>query len=375
MSAPPSIPSSYLLNSTDITNQYIELMAEITEPEKLFIYADSGTLLIRDSDYNVVVLSGKTRIGFLGNIVGPSASKPLETGEYLYFFYAGFYAGDEPPAPPDLTKKTPQRSVFPYWNIEQDETANRYQTLPTPAQMKKRSLFGIPLRSFLTGETVEDSTLQTYVDQAISELEHTLDIYITPVIFEELHDYQRQLQFWSFGYLKVSHSPILNVRQLQLTFNNSVGNVPLVDIPLEFVHVQPQENTVQLVPAQGVTISGYIMSVYAGLGFHAFNAQAISHWPGAIKIIYEAGFEKDKIPALIASLVENIAAYKFLSSLGPVLFPHNSVSIGIDGTSQSVGTLGPGFLQNRLSELEKQIQQQMDMAKGYYQKRFLVDFL
>ena len=70
-----------------------------------------------------------------------------------------------------------------------------------------------------------------------------------------------------------------------------------------------------------------------------------------------------------------MAAYKFLSSLGPVLFPQNSVSIGIDGTSQSVGTLGPAFLQNRLADLEKIIEKQMEAAKGYYQKRFLVDFL
>ncbi len=121
-----------------------------------------------------------------------------------------------------------------------------------------------------------------------------------------------------------------------------------------------------------VSISGFSVSIYSGLGFHAFNSQSITSWPGAIHIIYEAGFKNGKIPAMLSGLVENMAAYKFLSSLGPILFPHNSVSIGIDGTSQSVGTLGPAYLQLRLKDLSDMIEKQMDIARGYYQKKFLI---
>lgn len=274
--------------------------------------------------------------------------------------------------------KTPQTAVFPAWNVEQDPSMDRYMSLPTAADMRRRSLFGLPLKSFLTNQEVSDETLEDYIKQAISEIEHTLDLYITPVTFEERQDYSREMQFWSFGYLKVNHGPILNVQKYQLTFNNGInlpGSLPLVDIPLEFVHVQPQEQTIQLVPAQGVTISGFIVSIYSGLGYHAFNSQAISHWPGAVFVRYQAGFEKDKVPALLVGLIENLAAFKFLSTMGPILFPHNSTSIGIDGTSQSVGTLGPAFLRQRLEELEKMIQSGMEAARGYYQKRFQVDYL
>lgn len=274
--------------------------------------------------------------------------------------------------------KTPTHNPFPAFEVEHETLPNRYLPLPTPESLKKTVLFGIPLRSFLTGETVSDEAIQHYIDEAISEVEHTLDLYVTPVTFSERHDYSRHQFFWSFGYFKVNHGPILDVSKFQLSFNNGQagpGSVPLVDIPLEFVHTQPQEQTVQLVPAQGVTISGLIMSVYSGLGFHAFNNQALSHWPGAILVEYRAGFETNRVPALIVGLVENLAAWKMLSVMGPILFPHNSVSIGIDGTSQSVGTLGPGFLQNRLNDLKQLIDQQTDAAKGYYLKKFLVDYV
>lgn len=275
-------------------------------------------------------------------------------------------------------KSTPTYTPFPAAQLEQDDSVQRYADLPTPQGMRKTVLFGLPLRSFLTGEFVEDDTIQHYIDEAISEVEHILDMYIAPVVFSERHDYSRHQFFWSFGYFKVNHGPILDVSKFQLSFNNGInqpGAPPLVDIPLEFVHVQPQEQTIQLVPAQGVTISGLIVSVYSGLGFHAFNNQALSAWPGAILVEYRAGFEKGKVPALLIGLIENLAAWKMLSSLGPVLFPYNSTSISIDGTGQSVGTLGPAFLQNRLGDLKQIIDQQMDAAKGYYQKKFMIDYI
>lgn len=274
--------------------------------------------------------------------------------------------------------KTPTHTPFPAFEIDQESSPNRYLPIPTPESLKKTVLFGIPLRSFLTGEEVSDEALQHYIDEAISEVEHTLDLYVTPVTFSERHDYSRHQFFWSFGYFKVNHGPVLDVSKFQLSFNNGnnqPGAVPLVDIPLEFVHVQPQEQTIQLVPAQGVTISGLIVSVYSGLGFHAFNNQALSNWPGAILVEYRAGFKEGQVPALLVGLIENLAAWKMLSVMGPILFPHNSTSISIDGTSQSVGTLGPAFLQNRLQDLKSLIDQQMDAAKGYYQKKFLIDYI
>ncbi|CAM6003908.1 unnamed protein product [Sphagnum balticum] len=255
---------------------------------------------------------------------------------------------------------------------------DRYLPLPTPETLKRGVLFGLPLKSFLTGEAVDDRTLESYISQAISEIEHTLNLFITPVTFDERHDYSREMQFWAFGVTKLHNSPILNIEKYELTFNNGIGipgSLPLVDIPLEFVHVQPQDGTIQLVPAQGVTISGFIVSIYSGLGYHAFNSQAISYWPGAVFVKYRAGFECHRVPALLVALIENMAAYKFLSVLGPVLFPYNSTSIGIDGTSQSVSTLGPTFLQQRLTQLQGMVQTEMEAAKGYYQKRFLVDAL
>lgn len=270
---------------------------------------------------------------------------------------------------------TPKNPNFPVWESDMEATPNRFLSVPTPQTLRDGPLFGLPLRSFLTGQEVSDDTLQRYIDESISEIEHTLDLYITPVEFTERCDYSSHLMFWSFGYIKVAHSPILNVTSYKLTFNNGYNTTPLIDVPLEFVYVNPQEGTVQLVPATGTTIAGFVTTLYSGVGFSAMNAGGITNWPGAIQIVYRCGFEDGKLPAVLAGLIENMAAYKMLSAMGPILFPHNGVSISIDGTSQSTSTLGPAFLANRLKDLQGIIQGQMEAAKGYYQKRFLIDYI
>jgi hypothetical protein len=272
--------------------------------------------------------------------------------------------------------KTPPISSYPVWGVnEGSNSVSRYAPLPTPAVMRRRSLFGLKLQSSLTNETVPDETLQDYINQAISELEMSLDIYITPVTFEEKHDYLRDMFSFSYAYLKLLHPNVISVESVQISFNNDTLQNAAITFPLEHVHLMPQEAAIQLVPAFGTSLSGFLMSAFSGVQYHAFNSALLSNWPGAIRIKYTAGFEEGKIPAILTGLVEKMAAIRFLSAMGPILYPVSSTSIGIDGVSQSVGTPGPAYLSQRMNELEKQVQAELDTAKGYFQRRILIDFM
>lgn len=271
--------------------------------------------------------------------------------------------------------KTPQNVPFPQRAKEELQPAvERFSTLPSAQDIKDRYLFGIPLKSALTGETLSDSAIDFYIKAAVSELEHTLDIYITPVIFKEKHDYRRHDFTWAYNYTKLDHSPILNVEKLELSFSNDENVNGFVNFPLEFVHVMSQEGTIQLVPAFGTSLSGFLMSAFSGTEFHALRATGLSDFPGGVRVTYTAGFEQDKIPVLISQLVGVIAAINILSILGPILFPHTSISISIDAVSQGTGTFGPKHLNDRILQLQSERDRQMDAVKGYYMKRYLVDY-
>ena len=130
--------------------------------------------------------------------------------------------------------KTPEQVPFPLRaDREVEPSIERFSTLPTALEIRQRYLFGIPLVSALTNEALSDDAIDFYIKAATSELEHTLDIYITPVTFNERHDYSRHDFTWSYNFMKLDHSPILNVEKLELSFTNDA-------------HVRSEEHTSEL---------------------------------------------------------------------------------------------------------------------------------
>lgn len=276
-----------------------------------------------------------------------------------------------------MLRTTPQIESFPSWAIDQDEiteSAIRYEPLPTPSILRSTSLFGIPLRSAMNNESISDATIQHYINAAISLIEHEMDLYITPVKFREKHDYVKEMFTQNYAFLRLNHPNILNVNKLELSFSN-VNDTRIIDFPVEFIHVMPQEGSIQLVPAFGQSFSGFLISAFSGTQFHALTSMGSTSFPGGIRVEYTCGFDKNKVPSSIVSLIENLAAFQLLSSLGPVIFPHNSVGISIDGVSQSTSTMGPQYLSKRLDDLSKIIEEQKRVIKGYYQRGTLIDYI
>lgn len=274
--------------------------------------------------------------------------------------------------------KAPQvpQGNFPVWAPDGNDSTGqfqRYMPLPTAEKLKQRALFGIPLRSQLTGETISDETLKYYIDAAVSELEHELDLYITPVTFEEKHDYNRHEFNWSYNYTKLQHGNVLSINKVELSFTNMPSINGFINFPLEMVHIMHQEGVMQLVPATGAALSGYSLAAFGGAQFYALWQAGMQQFPGAVRINYTSGFEDGKIPAAVVDLIENMAAYKILTFIGPLLFPHTSIGISIDGTSQSVGTPGPQFLAQRIKDLKDIVDQGKEAVKGYYQRRYQID--
>jgi hypothetical protein len=268
---------------------------------------------------------------------------------------------------------TPRVSVFPFSATEVDESVNRFSDIPDIAKMRNVFLFGIPLQSALTKQTVSDEMIQTYIDSAISELEHMLDMSITPTTYSDRYEFDREMFANSFAWTKLNHKPIIDVSEVSIVFSNDEQKT--VSFPMEFVYPNHQDGAIRLVPAVGTTMAGFLLSTFAGAALWAIYMSGSSQFPGGLRVVYRAGFEKGKVPALITGLIGNMAAYKLLTNIGPLLFPFNSVGISIDGTGQNVSGPGPQFLAGRIKDLETQIQQQQEAVKTYYLKNFLFDYL
>ena len=111
------------------------------------------------------------------------------------------------------------------------------------------------------------------------------------------------------------------------------------------------------------------------MGYGSKDVSKADKIPGGVRVEYTAGFALDKVPTSICQLIESIAAINILSTLGPILFTNTSISISIDGASQSTSNFGPKYLNDRIDQLKEERDRMIDVARGYYQRRFLISEL
>lgn len=263
--------------------------------------------------------------------------------------------------------------LFPSKAIKQSISHNRYVSLPTANDVKSY-LFGLPLQSALTGDALTDEIINKKIKASISWLEHELDLYITPVQFTERHDWIVQHWTSNNGFIKLSHSNVLNVDKVEFRFtNDETTDKNIFRIPNEMIYFEPKDGTVRLVPATSVTFTGWLYSAMGGYMISMLIAKG--KIAGAIHVTYTVGFEENKIPALIADIVEIHAALELLSMLSVILFPFGSHSVSQDGLAHSVSTGGPNFLNNRIAQLNERLNSLLDSAKQAYTKKYLLDWM
>lgn len=249
----------------------------------------------------------------------------------------------------------------------------RFKPFPTAKDVRNHQLFGIPLRSAFTGEVLPDETIEDAIVKAVSEIEHDIKLFISPVtITREAHNYQWDEFYYAFGYLQTNHRPILEVQALEVSIPTPSDNENLVEWPSSWMKVYREHGTIQLVPLTG---SGSILvtQISSGASFpiRLFNAD---NYPQFWRITYRVGFENDQIPAMLVDLIEVCAAMRILEMLGPIFFPYNSYGISADGLSQSVSLPQKLFFE-RLEAMKARKGELIDAARSYYELKWAIDVL
>jgi hypothetical protein len=267
------------------------------------------------------------------------------------------------PFPPHGTESTLVEAGF-----------QRFLPLPTPTTMKDAYLFGIPLRSPLTKQTLPDSAIQMFITQAISEIEHDLTLFISPIVIQdERHNYHWHDFSTSFGFLQLSYRPVMSVSSLKVALPTAVNNENLVEWPINWVKIQREPGILQLVPLTGAgSVLTAMVSSGAVFPIRIFSAQ---HYPQFWSVTYTVGFQNDQVPALIVELICVSAALKILNAIGPAVMPFGNYSIGIDGLSQSTSLPGPGWLNARIQGMVQQKAELTTAAKKFYQHSLYFDVL
>jgi len=254
-------------------------------------------------------------------------------------------------------------------------------------ELKTYYLFGLDLTNDL-GEPYPDSLFAFWIKNAVSWLEHKLDIPILPVVIEEeRHDFYRD-DYDEFMYLQLLRYPFISIESVKLVLP---GEQVVQNFSKDWIHPQRAAGQLQIVPGTGS--SGTI--VFGARGWFPVFYRNTRFIPDAFRVAYTAGFGKapegsygfqpgseppsvshpdpqlDTTPDIIKELVGKVASFGPLNIAGDLLGGAGiaSQSIGIDGLSQSFNTTSSSTSAGfgaRLIQYRQEIKDQIPTLHRFY---------
>jgi hypothetical protein len=230
-------------------------------------------------------------------------------------------------------------------------------------RFKQEYLFGVPMVSPLTGQEITDETLKQFLRKGVAEFETSVRIPVSPVHLLEKIDYERA-DDQMFGTKRLRRWPLISVLSLKAQWPGRVSGQE-VPYPTSWIEADGDTGLIRIVPRSGSDVQADVNFI-SSLGYAGMTLGNVKSWPAMWHIEYTAGFPHDQVPDAVNDLIGVYAAIKFLSQMGPAIFPVNSYSIGIDGMSQGTSNSGPQWLAARLQDLAQQAETMKAQLRAHY---------
>lgn len=255
---------------------------------------------------------------------------------------------------------------------------HRFTTLPTPSDVAQLAMLGVPRTLPLTNEYITDAFFETYLSSAINEIEMSMGMDITPTEHDEPFDYVDGMFTANYTGIKLSRWPAVKIVSMQMKFPHAVSTSPYQTYTIPAPWVALRRGNVNVMAAFGsVSVNVNNSNAVSSGGLFAYItgfARGV-YQPGIIEVTYVAGFENDKVPAIIADLVKTLAALRALGDLASVMFPYGSVSVAIDGVSQSSSLPVAQLIAKRVENLEMKVKSLQNAITSQHGRKIKIAYL
>lgn len=207
----------------------------------------------------------------------------------------------------------------------------------SPEELKAIYFYGINITS-IDGSKINPDVFRFQIKSAQQEVEKFLEIRLTPQFVEQTLDYTRSDYWAAFPIMKTK----LPVRK-PLSIIGFLNGIEQIRYPKDWLNTKTDsegnyQKKIHIVPT-GSTLgnsSGVILS-----GITAYYGMTSSNdIPNYFNVQYETGFVASQLPVDVVDLVGKLAAIKLFHIAGDLILGAGiaSLSLGIDGLSQSVST-------------------------------------
>lgn len=238
------------------------------------------------------------------------------------------------------------------------------QNVLTVEQLKQRYLFGVDLTDD-AGNPLPDEVFQFYILSAIAWLEHELDIKVLPTTFErELSDYYRN-DYQNFTIIQLENYPVISVEEFAVEYPSGQN---VIVFPDEWLRLDRNHGLLRVVPTAG-TLSEILIG--QGGSFLPAIYNGMSYLPDLFAVSYTAGFEDGELPFNLLDLIGKVASFGPFNIFGDLIAGAGiaTVSLSIDGLSQSIGTTSSATNSGygaRLIQYQKEIKDWIPKLRRFY---------
>jgi hypothetical protein len=237
-------------------------------------------------------------------------------------------------------------------------TWGQVEPLITPALLKMRHLFGIPLVSAMidpvsrTRQVMTDPILEDSIERAVSIVELDCKIDIFPKQYRDKEPFDRNL-YESFMYFSLGHRPVMSIDKISITPANQEDAYTLPPDWVETANIR--KGQVNVLPITASFQNAGFLSPQGGHTGSMFAAiMGTKGWvPAYWQIEYTCGFPDAQIPRVVNELIGVHAAIDILAILASTNAKNNGNSLSLDGLSQSQTTMGPQIYDARIQILSQ----------------------
>jgi hypothetical protein len=231
--------------------------------------------------------------------------------------------------------------------VNDRDVGNRNYTqvepLITVQKLKETYLFGSLHFPDYKGDELSDDAIQTFINNAVSMLEHDLDIAIMPRKKVEYKDYAAN-DYAEWGYIQLNNNPVISLESMKVVYTKGFNQQTqeeefetVLDIPQQWMRLDPDSGIIRMIPNN--KFPGRL-AVGAGGAFFPELFNRHSMVPHMWEVTYYHGFKAGCVPSAMNAAIGLIASIFVMNILGDLIIGAGiaGTSLSLDGLSQSIQT-------------------------------------
>ena len=236
----------------------------------------------------------------------------------------------------------------------------------SPDELLSSYMYGINVKS-QDGSSISPDTIKFKIKAAQQEVEKFLEIRLFPKFIDHTIDYFRD-DYWNKFPIMKTKLPV----KKPLSLIGFLNGIEQIRYPAEWLNVKKDNEgfypkKLHIIPTGSILgNSGHV--ILSGITAY-YGLTAYSDIPSYFNVQYVTGFDTDNYPYDVIDLVGKLATVQLLYILGDIVLGQpglTSVSLSLDGLSQSNSVASPTAFSARIKGYLDDIKRHTDNLKQVY---------